>query len=293
MSTGQRRNDNTAFTLVELLVVIGIIGVLASLLLPALASARARARRAKCSSNLHQLATAMQQYEDDNRYYPGVVRSTNAAANYHPDWQWALAPYADPVQDPRDEDTASYGADDGANGAPDFEEFNRWNDDAALVINGTFLCPTISSQRRITESSYGYNYQWLGDNRTSGSWTRSNVETVDVPTMTILFGDSAGGVSSTRSNRTESFWLDPPKKRKDSSSASAVDYGPGSSAWSRASDRHNKRCNFAYLDGHVKDSPLREVGYYYQTGEDVPSIPSSRSNASNRFWTGTGQDDED
>lgn len=288
-----RTRNNAAFTLVELLVVIGIIGVLAGLLLPALASARARARRAKCSSNLHQLSTAMHQYEDDNRYYPGVVRGTDAAANYHPDWQWALALYADPVQQPIDEDTASYGAGDGPNGVPDLQEFSRWNDDDALVVNETFLCPTINSQRRITESNYGYNYQWLGDNRTAGSWTRVNVETIEVPTMTIMLGDSAGGVSSTRSNRTESFWLDPPKKRKDSSSATAVNYGPGNSVWSRASDRHNKRCNFAYLDGHVKDTSLREAGYYYASGENVPSIPASRANASNKYWTGTGKDDAD
>lgn len=51
-----------AFTLAELLVVIGIIAVLASILLPVLARARESARRVTCMSNMHQLTTAWLQY---------------------------------------------------------------------------------------------------------------------------------------------------------------------------------------------------------------------------------------
>jgi prepilin-type N-terminal cleavage/methylation domain-containing protein/prepilin-type processing-associated H-X9-DG protein len=75
-----------AFTLIEMLVVIAIIGIVAALLLPALARTREAGRSAACLSNLHQIGLGLQIYVQDNQNRMPVMydRSTNSAVTNGP-----------------------------------------------------------------------------------------------------------------------------------------------------------------------------------------------------------------
>ncbi len=84
----RRRVESKGFTLIELLVVIAIIGILSSLLLPALAKAKGKANRIKCVSNLRQMGMAVQMYAGDfDDQCPPVTRS------FEENWIFQLEPY--------------------------------------------------------------------------------------------------------------------------------------------------------------------------------------------------------
>jgi prepilin-type N-terminal cleavage/methylation domain-containing protein len=67
LSRRESSSHKAGFTLVELLVVIAIIAILAAMILPALTSAKEKARRAQCISNLHQVGVGLRMYGDDNK----------------------------------------------------------------------------------------------------------------------------------------------------------------------------------------------------------------------------------
>ena len=87
-----------AFTLVELLVVVAIIGVLVALLLPAVQAARATARRMQCANNLRQIGLGMHQYFDVHKgEFPAMSHEVDRSDS----WIFTLAPHMENVDDIR------------------------------------------------------------------------------------------------------------------------------------------------------------------------------------------------
>jgi len=74
------RRRSSAFTLVELLVVIGIIAVLVSILLPALGRARRQARTAQCLSNVRTISLGAMQYWNESKGYSPYYTDQDCSA---------------------------------------------------------------------------------------------------------------------------------------------------------------------------------------------------------------------
>jgi prepilin-type processing-associated H-X9-DG protein/prepilin-type N-terminal cleavage/methylation domain-containing protein len=138
------------FTLVELLVVVGIVTILIGFLFPALSRTREHANRAKCGANLRSIGQALTMYTQQYRYYPGTYRYGN--------------PYGAAIWAPRI--AAFMGDSKDAFYCPSQDERCRWSNEGGpqptIAASGLFLSfgyapgqPLIHDQAYF---SYGYNY---------------------------------------------------------------------------------------------------------------------------------------
>jgi prepilin-type N-terminal cleavage/methylation domain-containing protein/prepilin-type processing-associated H-X9-DG protein len=150
------KRRSKGFTLIELLVVIAIIGVLVSLLLPAVQSAREAARRAQCTNNLKQIGLALHNYHSTTDSFPMGGSRNMRVFNGYDDWTvWSahalLLPYL--------EQTPLYNAAN-FNWAPDGDgptstAINITVRDARV---NAFLCPSDPFAGRVNTNSYHGSY---------------------------------------------------------------------------------------------------------------------------------------
>ena len=153
----RKTGSSAGFTLVELLVVIAIIGILISLLLPAVQSAREAARRMQCTNHLKQLGLALHTYHDAYKAFP-AKRSAKLRGNFYTggllagrgedsDWsaQLHLMPYLE--QTAKYEDVAanggSYPRDRGSTAAKVFS-----------VRLSAFRCPSDGNNDEYMSNNY-------------------------------------------------------------------------------------------------------------------------------------------
>jgi len=131
-----RQKRRSGFTLVELLVVIAIIGVLVSLLMPAVQAARGAARRSECQNNIRQLALAGHNFHDTYRKLPSSVRPSGLTPLPRIAGLTFLLPFIEQQ-----------------NVYSQYDQARNWSDGVNLPVTSkqmpTFLCPSTPEPKRL------------------------------------------------------------------------------------------------------------------------------------------------
>jgi prepilin-type N-terminal cleavage/methylation domain-containing protein/prepilin-type processing-associated H-X9-DG protein len=289
------------FTLVELLVVIGIIAILIGLLFPVFSKVRRNALTVQCASNLRQIATAWTQYTVQNKGWtpPGrPVAFSKPSKNvyfvgngmaWRPRWYVLLG-------------TAS-GMYAFTEPSPD-----RKDEDRKLIDNPVFQCPAEPEWINNRNAPFGYNYQFLGNMRSN----YNDGKPINYPVNsskfhaaeTVLAADAMGtAAGKPKASRTgyqidgsknvptavgnHAWALDPPRLTPQSDVCDHNDRSPENR--SAPDPRHNNLANVVFSDGHVVAMSLTELGYVVNADG---SIAAMAAGATNRLFSGSGQDDD-
>ncbi len=228
--TGSRPSAAAAFTLVEVLVVIGILAALLGLLLPALAAARGAAQQATCASNLRQIVAAALAYGQANRGYWPPAHVDLLTKNLRR-WHGTRTSTAAPFQFSQDAPLVPY-----------------------LQDGQVKECPTFEREKAGFEAAsggYGYNNHYLGSSQAEpalaslalgpAEWDRrvgnvpARMAAVLRPAQKVAFADAAMATPEL----IEYSFLEPP----------TTAWGPTSPS---IHFRHGEqRASVAWADGHV------------------------------------------
>ena len=255
----------TAFTLVELLVVISIIALLLSIMLPSLRSARRQARSAVCMSNIRQLHIANSNYEVENNglYVPAASDMPVGFGGRH---RWHGVRQTDAV-DPD----------------PQLNTFDPLAGPLApsLLDGKVKECPervrfVKDGAQNAFEAGcggYGYNMAGIGSRFYQQKWSHQELKedrqyvlgwpasAVRTPSRTIMFTDAALRQSCFGEGDylTEYSFCEPPWSVSATSKGPLVNQGHPPEWWLMIPTihfRHRDKANIAWCDGHVDAAAL-------------------------------------
>jgi prepilin-type N-terminal cleavage/methylation domain-containing protein/prepilin-type processing-associated H-X9-DG protein len=243
----ERCQGERAFTLVEMLVVIGILALLFALLMPALAGARSQARTLVCRSNLRQLVLAATGYtaENDGFYVPAAKDMWDNAGRQR--WHGARRSLGEPF-DPSKGPLVGYLADGQVKECPARVHFIKGSDWSASFEQGC--------------GGYGYNMAYVGsrlwDPGLSGpqahqqAYTRTaSVSEVVHPGQTLLFADAA--MANNGSSLIEYSFAEPPFAVIGGQVVTEFRMSPS------IHFRHGDVANIGWADSHVGPEPPADL----------------------------------
>ena len=228
-----RRNLKPAFTLVELLVVIGIIALLISVLLPALSKARKQATSLQCLSNLRQCGLAMMMYSQANKGLLPYPTTTLGEASL---WFAAIDPYLSSLAD------SSRGtgvASDRAYTA--YKQCPLVNNQFGLTTSNGSGDGGTGAQNTTTE--YARSYKMNSYLRHNSPYSQAKISQVRDSSEFVMLGDGismdyTGYYPSAYDNGQFSF---------------DCNYSPiGTPSASPPALRHSGGCNLMFVDGHAE-----------------------------------------
>jgi len=227
-----------AFTLIELLVVIAIVGVLTSMLLSAVSSAKAKAHRVKCASNLRQLYFANALHAGDYGYYvPAASDMFSANLNR---WHGGRTSQSEPF-DASEGPLAPYlGKTGEIRACPSFHGFETSTEGANAF--------------EASCGGYGYNAMGVGSQAYSYGYTKLGLErgasygSLAQPAKTVMFCDAAfpqpyGNpkylIEYSFAEPYHALSSGTPPSESDSMSQASIHF------------RHQRKANVVWCDGHV------------------------------------------
>ncbi len=228
--------SRSGFTLIELLVVIAIIAILAAILFPVFAQARAAARKASCQSNLKQIATGMLMYAQDyDEHMPYMW------------WEWHVP--LDPYIKNKDIFYCPQSS------APRPEVYNlpagfQFSDDGTRWPQGGVAYGNTRSTGTIVPRIYGHyakNEEFIanfGYSKATYSGLEHSIVGWETTADVVLIAESRAGSE------------DSPGDTNAWGNNNAPYIEPGGTNWNQVYDqlsgRHNGGQNLAFCDGHVK-----------------------------------------